>query len=63
MKLPTTESKVKELSNKLLGTHEFPQCIGAADGIHLEKAELNEHYSDYISRKGYFSLNVRALCD
>ena len=25
IKLPTTENKVKELTNKLLGAHEFPQ--------------------------------------
>ena len=29
MKLPTTENKVKELTNRLLGTHEFIQCIRA----------------------------------
>ena len=26
IKLPATKNKVKELTNKLLGTHEFPQC-------------------------------------
>ena len=26
IKVPTTKNKVKELTNKLLGTHELPQC-------------------------------------
>ena len=63
IKLPTTENKVKKLTNKLLGTHEFPQCTGTIDDTHVEIAELNEHYSDYINKKDYFSLNVQAVCD
>ena len=39
---------MKELSKKLLGTHEFPQSTGAIDDTHVEIAELNKHYSDYI---------------
>ena len=54
IKLPTTEKKMKDLTNKLLGIHEFPQCIGTIDDTHTEIAELNEHYSGYINRKGFF---------
>ena len=39
---------MKELSKKLLGTHEFPQSTGAINDTHVEIAELNKHYSDYI---------------
>ena len=63
IKLPTTKELLKKLTNKLLGTQEFPQCIGTTDDTYIEIAELHEHYSDYINRKGYYSLNVRALCD
>ena len=35
IKLRTTENKVKELTNKLLVTHEFPQCIGIIDDTHV----------------------------
>ena len=60
IKLWTTENKVKELTNKWLGTHEFPQCLGIIDDPHVK---LNEHYSDYINRRDCFSLNVQAACD
>ena len=63
IKLSSTENKVKELTNKLLGTHEFPQCIGTIDDAHIEIAVLNEHYPNCINRKGYFSLNVQVVCD
>ena len=63
IKRPTTENKSKELTNKLLGTQELPQSIGTIDHTHIEIVELNEHYLDYINRKGYFSLNVQAVCD
>ena len=33
------------------------------DDTHVEIAELNEHYSNYINRKGYFSLNVQVVYD
>ena len=63
IKLPTTENNVKELSNKLLGTHEFPQCIGTIDDTDVGIVEQNEHYADYINGTSYFSLNVQAACD
>ena len=50
IKLPTTENSGEKLTNELLGTHEFPQCIVTIDATHIEIAELNEHYSDYINR-------------
>ena len=63
IKIPTTENKAKELTNTLLWTHEFPQCIQTIHDTHTEIVELDEHYLDYINRKSYFSLNVQAVCD
>ena len=61
IKLLTTESKVKELTNKLFGRREFPLCLETIDDTHIEIAELNEYYLDCISRKSYFFLNVQAV--
>ena len=63
IKLPKTEMKVKELVNKFLETHGFRQCIGSTDGTQIKIKEPNEHYSDCINRKWYYSINVQAVCD
>ena len=59
IKLSTIENNVKKLTN--FGTREFPQCRGAIDDIHIEIAELNKRYSDYINRNYYFSWKVQAV--
>ena len=63
IRLPTTEGEVQELNEGYLEAHGFPQCIGAIDGTHIEIAQPSEQYSDFINRKGYFSLQVRAVRD
>ena len=63
IRLPITEREVQELTAEYLEAHGFPLCIGAIDGTHIEIAEPSEHYSDFINRKGYFSLYVQAVCD
>ena len=63
IKLPTPENKVKEVTNKLLGTNEFSQCVGTIDETDAGIVEQNEHCADYINGKGYFSLNVQAVCN
>ena len=41
IKLPTTENKMmKELTNKLMGTHELPRCVGTIRDTHIEIVEL-----------------------
>ena len=63
IRLPTTEGKVQELTYRYLEANGFPQCVGVIDETHVEIAEPSEHYSDFINRKGYFSLNVQVVCD
>ena len=63
IRLPTAEGEVQELADGYLEVHRFPQYIDAIGGTHIVIVETTEHYSDFINRKGYFSLNVRPVCD
>ena len=63
MRLPITDREVQELTDEYLEAHSFPQCIRAIDETHKEIAEPSEHYSNFISTKDYFSLNVLVACD
>ena len=63
MKLPETAARVENLTQKVLEHHGFPQCIGAIDGTHIAIRQPNQNYADCINRKGFTSVNVRALCD
>jgi len=44
--------------------HQFPRVIGALDCSHIRiqspKSDIGEQFRN---RKGYFSLNVQAICD
>ena len=61
IKLLKTELEVKELVNKFLETHGFPQCIEGIDCTNTEIKEPNKHYSNYINRKGYYSINMQTV--
>mgnify|MGYP002804379298 FL=1 len=61
--LPTTSHDVQHYVSNFYLRHGFPQCIGAIDGTHINIKKPKENSSDYINRKGRYSLNVQALCD
>ena len=63
MKSQETVPNVDNLTQKFLEHHGFPQCIGAIDGTHTPICQPNQNYADYISRKGFTSINVQSLCD
>ncbi|XP_030854170.1 protein ALP1-like [Strongylocentrotus purpuratus] len=41
----------------------FPQCVGAVDGSHIEINAPPENGIDYVNRKGYHSIILQALVD
>ena len=58
IKLPTTETSMKEKLNKFYQAFSIPQCLGAIDGTHIETKQPLLNSSDYINRKSRFTLNV-----
>ena len=63
IQLPLTEEAVKEKVGKFYTTFSVPQCLSAIDCTHIEIKQPSSNYTDYINRKGRYSLNVRACCD
>lgn len=63
IKAPKTEAKVNELVANFYRTHGMPQCLGAIDCTHIEIRRPLSNSTDFINRKGKYSLNIQALCD
>ena len=63
IQLPFTEDAVKDKVAHFYGAFSVPQCLGALDGTHIEIKQPKNNYTDYINRKGCYSLNVQACCD
>ena len=63
IRAPETENEVEEAVEGFLQSHGFPQCIGAVDGTHVPVTKPKENATDFINRKGFFSLNVQACVD
>ena len=57
-----TQMQVEELVCQVLKNTCLTAFFGAINGTHIEIKELNEHYSDHINRKRYFSINMQAVC-
>ena len=62
IKHPQT-TEVQEMGTHFQERHGFPQCIGAIDGTHIGIKKPSENASDYINRKGIYTMNIQACAD
>ena len=60
---PCTENEVKESTEMFYSQHGFPQGIGAIDGTHIPIKKTVENPTDYINRKGRYTLNWQVVTD
>ena len=63
IRLSTTEEEVEEKTRNFFTHFQFPQCLGAVDGTHINIKQPPCNSTDYVNRKSRFSINVRACCD
>ena len=57
--LPKTKEEVEEHARNFYNRYDFPQCIGAVDGTHIKIKRLVDNPTNYVNRKGYFTLNCQ----
>ena len=61
--LPKTKGEVEELARKFYNRYGFPQCIGSVDGKHIKIKRLVDNPTDYVNRKGNFTLNCQGTVE
>ena len=57
--LPKTKQEVEEHARNFYNRYGFPQCIGAIDGTHIKIKRPVDNPTDYVNRKGNFTLNCQ----
>ena len=64
IQIPSTEKEVEEMVGQFYEWHSFPQCLGAVDGTHIATKRPSVTFSsDFVKRKGHFTLNCQAAAD
>ena len=56
---PKMKEEVEEHAQNSCNRYGFPQCIGAADGTHIKIKRPVDNPTDYVNRKGNFTLNCQ----
>ena len=63
IRLPATEAEVRNKTNNFFCHWQFPQCLGAVDGTHIDIKQPSDNATDYINCKGQYSMNIQPCCD
>ena len=64
VKFPTTRAEQNEVKQGLYRVGVFPCAIGCVDGTHVKlSSPLLQNELDYVCRKGFYSINVQAICN
>ncbi|KAK5650112.1 hypothetical protein RI129_001141 [Pyrocoelia pectoralis] len=64
IKMPETEEERNAICAQFYAISRFPKCIGALDCTHVRIASPGGPEAEiYRNRKGFFSLNLQAVCD
>jgi len=64
IKFPDIENDIKKLKQDFYNIAKFPMVIGAMDCTHIKiKSPGGDNAEAYRNRKGFFSINVQAICD
>lgn len=61
--LSASEDEVVELVKNFEYFHGIPQCLGAVGWTLIDIKQPLENRTDFINRKGRYSINVQAVCD
>ena len=61
---PSTDVQMNRIKTGLYDIVHFPGVVGAIDCTHvrIQAPPLNYEYA-FVNRKGYYSKNVRGVCD
>ncbi|CAB4028344.1 Hypothetical predicted protein [Paramuricea clavata] len=59
IKFPTTEEQL----SATMKIFQFPNCVGAIDGSHINIKKPVVHPTDYYNRKGNYSILIQGVCD
>ena len=63
IKFPKTKEEVEKSSSLFYAKRWFLQCIGVIGSTHVPIKQPSENSTDYISRKGRYTLNIQAVAD
>ena len=61
--LPKTKGEVEKHARNFYHRYGFPQCIGAVDGTHIRIKRPVDNPTDYVNRKGNFTLNCQGTVE